>query len=74
MNVAPASAGELFIPSLDNGIPVAIRIAGQLDLPRLAADGAILHVRLPAPSGLFEVELGDGSAVGTHDRDEVAHV
>src|SRR5438132_940097 len=54
--------------------PVAVAVAGQFDLPRLAAHRAILHVRLPAPAAVFEVELRRLAAVGTQDRDELAHV
>ena len=37
--------------------PVAVRVARHLDLPRLATHRAILHERLAAPAGVFDVQL-----------------
>src|SRR5207249_4928627 len=63
----------LLVRGPQRGVPVAVGVASQVDLPWLAADRAVLHVRLPAPTVILDVQLDPLAAVRAHHRDEIAH-
>src|SRR5437773_3305734 len=63
----------LLVRGPHRGVPVAVGVASQVDLPWLAADRAVLHVRLPAPTVILDVQIDPLAAIRAHHRDEVAH-
>src|SRR5712691_7210457 len=69
-----AHSEGLLVCRSQRGVPVAVTVTCEVDLPWLAANGAILNVRLPAPAVILNVQLDRFAAVGAHHRDDVGHV
>src|SRR5438309_11206098 len=63
----------LLVRGAQRGVPVAVGVPSRVDRPRLAADRAVLHVRLPAPTVILDVQLDPLAAVRAHHRNEIAH-
>ena len=72
--VSAAQDDELGVPRLQRCVPVALAVPGDLDLPWLTADRAILNERLPASAGIIDVQLHLFAAVGTGQRQELDHI
>lgn len=48
---------SLLVPRPQRGVPIPVAIADHFDLPRLAADRAILYVDLAGSTDVIDVEL-----------------
>jgi hypothetical protein len=66
-------AKGLLIPRSQRRIPIAIVIADHFDLPRLATDGTILHVRLTASAAFVDIEVDVLPTIRAAERYQFSH-
>jgi hypothetical protein len=64
---------SLLITRSQRRAPIAIVIADDLHLPRLATDGTILHVRLMASAALVDIEVDVFAAIRAAERYQFRH-
>src|SRR5438132_28284 len=73
MVTRPTTRRTLLVRGAQRSVPVAVAVASEVDLPGLTAHRAVLHVRLPAPALVLEIQLDPLTAIRTHHGDEFAH-